>query len=347
MSPDRSAARSGLAQADDAARGYSAADRTEVPAVSCPRSRHVIEACVLGDDDLPLKDAAVELRNGEAQVIRGRTDRKGMIRFDGLDSGDYQLALYALDADAWEFVESVPLAEDAARGDGQAAWTAPADPAPGERTHLVEQGDSTAKIAERHGFFADTVWDWPANAALKAARGDKNILLAGDRLAIPPRRAKQVPAQVARRHVLRRKGVPEVLKLRFRAGGKPRRNLPYLASLVYGDGRVAADCTGTTGAEGEIALSVMPGIETARITLGTGASAQTHVVQVGYLDPASVTSGMQRRLANLGYYRGAPDGQPGDALREALRGFQRDQGIEVTGEIDGATRDKILEKHGA
>ena len=45
---------------------------------------------------------------------------------------------------------------------------------------------------------------------------------------------------------------------------------------------------------------------------------------------------VQRALAREGYYDGAIDGTMGPATRKALRRYQRDHGLEATGQIDGA-----------
>jgi peptidoglycan hydrolase-like protein with peptidoglycan-binding domain len=48
-----------------------------------------------------------------------------------------------------------------------------------------------------------------------------------------------------------------------------------------------------------------------------------------------VASPVQSALAKRGYYRGPIDGVIGARSRRAIRGFQNDQGLPVTGSIDG------------
>lgn len=48
-------------------------------------------------------------------------------------------------------------------------------------------------------------------------------------------------------------------------------------------------------------------------------------------DPAAVAR-VQRRLEDLGLYRGAADGRWGPKTRDALQRFQRDRGLEATGD---------------
>jgi localization factor PodJL len=49
----------------------------------------------------------------------------------------------------------------------------------------------------------------------------------------------------------------------------------------------------------------------------------------------------QRALARLGFYRGQADGMSSTDLRNAIRAFQRDQGLATTGDLDAATAAKL------
>jgi Putative peptidoglycan binding domain len=59
----------------------------------------------------------------------------------------------------------------------------------------------------------------------------------------------------------------------------------------------------------------------------------------GYGD--SSVSQIQEALAREGYYHGAIDGSVGPATRNALRRFQRDRGLEATGQIDRSVIDAL------
>ena len=54
-------------------------------------------------------------------------------------------------------------------------------------------------------------------------------------------------------------------------------------------------------------------------------------------DPGEVISNVQEALQQQGYYRGELDGTFGPMTRQALIGYQRDNGLPVTGEIDQDT----------
>ena len=56
----------------------------------------------------------------------------------------------------------------------------------------------------------------------------------------------------------------------------------------------------------------------------------------------SVAVDVQRKLARLHYYRGAIDGEIGSGSRAAIREYQNDRGLPVTGRID----DRLLRSLG-
>lgn len=60
---------------------------------------------------------------------------------------------------------------------------------------------------------------------------------------------------------------------------------------------------------------------------------------------ASTTRQMQRALSRLGYYHGPMDGESSPALDRAVKAYQRDQGLAVTGELD-AQAAAVLMKYG-
>jgi N-acetylmuramoyl-L-alanine amidase len=73
---------------------------------------------------------------------------------------------------------------------------------------------------------------------------------------------------------------------------------------------------------------------------------QTLELAFGGLDPITELSGIRARLQHLGYLRGPVDGASDAGTERALRAFQEAQGLEVTGVVDDATRDRLREAHG-
>jgi peptidoglycan hydrolase-like protein with peptidoglycan-binding domain len=66
---------------------------------------------------------------------------------------------------------------------------------------------------------------------------------------------------------------------------------------------------------------------------------------LGGLDPHDTVSGAQARLANLGFYGGAADGQLSPETRAALQAFQKAQGLEASGELDDSTQSALASAH--
>jgi peptidoglycan hydrolase-like protein with peptidoglycan-binding domain len=50
----------------------------------------------------------------------------------------------------------------------------------------------------------------------------------------------------------------------------------------------------------------------------------------------SIAAQVQRKLKKLGYYTDAVDGEIGTNTRAAIRAYQEDNGLEITGRIDKA-----------
>lgn len=329
-----------LEAADQAAQQQSAEQEAGGGAAGCPAPpAHAVEVQVVGEDDRPLPETAVELRKSEQEVVRGRTDTGGVARFDGMEERAYRLGLYELDQDAWEVLGSEPLSAEAAASRGAASWQPPpAAEGAGPLEHVAAPGECIAKISDRYGFFPGTVWEAADNTALRELRGTMYILVAGDRVAIPARRDGSAEVRTGNRYRVRRKGVPETLRVRFLDGDRPRADAPYLFRVKDADGTPVADRKGTTDAEGFVTESLPPSARVAEIVLGQGVGQEVYEVAIGNVDPLDTVRGVQARLRNLGYSCGDEDGEPGPGTAGALRAFQRDRGLPVTGEIDDATR---------
>lgn len=230
-----------------------------------------------------------------------------------------------------------------------AAPTAPVSVPPpepvGEGGHVVTSGEGISSIAEATGFFWQTLWNHGDNADLKRARPNPHVLLPGDRVTIPPREEKLHDAQTGRRHRFRRRGVPAQIRFQVRdAEGKPFAGKRYelkVGSLLY---------EGTTDAEGRILRWVAAAARTGEITVWLATPDYPEVVryslQVGHLEPIESTRGVKSRLNGLGFACGEASDEIDAATAEALRAFQRAQGMTETGQLDEATRGKIREAYG-
>ena len=133
--------------------------------------------------------------------------------------------------------------------------------------------------------------------------------------------------------------------------------VPVELALRGGDGQPVANHAyrvtglgsprdGTTDAEGVARLEVPVHVREVEITLdGSGRSFR---LLIGDMDPVDEPSGVWKRLRHLGLLARdemAPEGD--EALAEAVAAFQREAGLEPTGEVDQATRDALVRAHGS
>lgn len=213
----------------------------------------------------------------------------------------------------------------------------------GQGHYVVQDGDSVVSIARAAGLLPDTVWNDPANAALKEARKDGELLLPGDRVTVTPIRPKVVACATGARHVFRRKSVPVTVTLTVQdEEGAPFAGKKYELSI---DGTVLA---GTTGSDGKIEATIDPTSRSGelRVWLAEPGLPNPWIcsLRLGELNPVEHVTGVQQRLANLGFYRGAIDGDA-DSARAAVAAFQSEQDLTASGAIDQDTRHKLAELH--
>ena len=202
----------------------------------------------------------------------------------------------------------------------------------------VASGDCIFSLAFERGFFPETIWSDPANASLKELRVDPSVLLPGDVVVIPDKQPKQLRAATGARHRFRRRGVPKFLRIRLVGSGVPLANREVSIAV---DG--AAPRAAVTDGDGWLEHGIAPNSRVAVVQLN---ERTTYRLQLGMLDPVDTESGVQGRLQLLGLYDG-PIGEATPETAEALRRFQRANGLTATGESDVDTRKKLLAVAGA
>lgn len=206
---------------------------------------------------------------------------------------------------------------------------------PGGQTYTVNQGDCLNSIAAAFGMLPDTIWD--ANDDLKEKRNNPNALMPGDQLVIPDLRPKKFSGATDMQHKYVRKGVPSKFRLVVEQHQQPIAGKEYRLTV---DGK---EYSGTTSSTGLIEISLAPDAQQGVLTIPEeGIECQ---LQFGCLDPLEEVSGAQARLQNLGYFDGEVDGEMSDDLAESLSFFQSDCGLEVSGELDDATKQALLAQH--
>lgn len=204
--------------------------------------------------------------------------------------------------------------------------------------HVVTQGDCMSSIAERYGFFWETLWEHPQNAGLKGAGRHPNALHPGDVVFIPEKRLRSYTRATGAKHTWRVRGVPVKVRLRLLDDDVPRAGVPFTLSVE------GVETSGATDPDGWLEATVPPGAQRGTLRLGEGDDVQECEVWLGHLDPVETLTGVQGRLMNLGYGC-SPTGALDDATRDAVAAFQATAGLAATGEIDDATRAKLRALH--
>src|SRR5215204_836163 len=209
------------------------------------------------------------------------------------------------------------------------------------RIHKVEPGECLSSIGFDTGFFPQTLWELPENAALREKRESPHILREGDEVYIPDLRIKQQTAAINRRHRFKRKGVPEILRVRFLDElDEPRPGLKYelkIGGLLR---------KGETDEGGWLEEWIPPDEMEASITIldetGETPIEEKYDVQLGRLNPSRDPDGIRARLENLGIDCGETE----EDLSMAISSFQNHyDDLDVTGVADEKTIAGLKEIH--
>ena len=210
--------------------------------------------------------------------------------------------------------------------------------------HTVQQGESLSSIAHQYGFRDyKLVYNHPDNAGFRRKRPNPNLIYPGDVLTIPDKDTKQTKIVTNNKHKFVLKVAKRVLRVRFLDGsGKPMAGAQVDITVEGG-----ASQQKKTDGDGIVEIPVKPNSPAATLKLGE----RTVKLDLNHLNPLDDTddkgiSGLQARLYNLGYYRGPITNEVDKATAMAIALFQHDFQLEMSGEADEATIDKVVDEHG-
>lgn len=204
--------------------------------------------------------------------------------------------------------------------------------------YVLSKGEHISSVAAANGFgHYDLIWDLPANAKLREQRTDPHQLLPGDALVIPER----APIKIHKRATgAVHSFAVNVEKLKLRV------------KLLDFNGKALSGETVTLTAGGRTEVSAdADGVVTSRIprdcTHGElELGGESFELAVGELGPIADAESQAARLLNLGFWYGDDDElHDPAALALATELFQREQGLEVTGELDDASLRKLNALH--
>ena len=205
-------------------------------------------------------------------------------------------------------------------------------------SYVVKQGDHLSRIAFEHGFRDfHTIWDDPANAALKKLRGNPNVLMPGDTVVIPDRSQRIEKRPSGATHIF----VTPIPTLRLRV----------VVRDVNGDPIPDKDCELVVDGEKKMLKTDGDGrIDEELPILAQGGAlvldGGEYELKIGDLDPIEEQSGQRARLANLGYYLGGEIEIDEEELKSAVEEFQCDFDLFVDGICGPKTQKKLLKEHG-
>lgn len=212
------------------------------------------------------------------------------------------------------------------------------------RTHTVEQGECLYQIAQKYGVTVDAIWALAENAHLRESHRSPDVLFAGDVVHLPDIRVRTERAATEKRHGFRRKTRQPKMAITFRLlfEDKPRKNVSCKLVLddLPGPPREIPETTDDDGVvEFDVPLVARSGV----LKIG---DREFHRVRFSHLDPISEVSGIQQRLASLGYLV-RRTGSMDEQTRAALLEFQRVAQIGESGEIDEETVEALKARYGA
>ncbi len=208
------------------------------------------------------------------------------------------------------------------------------------QNHTVKRAETIVQIAQQYGFRAwEPIWNHDANSGLRNLRPSAHVLALGDKLYIPDKELAEFSCETNQSHIFRVRTMKQWIdQIMLDEANQP------LAGKRYELKVAGKSFSGETGGDGGLREEIPLSAKTAELKVwidSSDQSALTWKLRLGDLDPVETTYGLKGHLSNLGYACGGVDDQFNETVKKALREFQGDHGLRVTGESDPATREKL------
>lgn len=197
--------------------------------------------------------------------------------------------------------------------------------------HTVVQGDTLLALASKNGLDSwEDIVNASENASIKDTLTDPGILNPGVSLFIPNKTMKQQPSAIDAKHPFNIKRPKAWLRIAVKdAAGAALANSKYELTAA------GVTTSGTIAADGIIEQAVPIDTTTGKLKVWTSDTTfEEWELKIGWMNPISEDSGVQSRLANLGF-------DFGDDLAAAVMAFQVRIGLTPTGTIDDTLREKL------
>jgi putative peptidoglycan binding protein/LysM domain-containing protein len=217
--------------------------------------------------------------------------------------------------------------------------------------HTVKKGEHISSIAKRYGYSNwRLIYDHPDNSELRQQRPNPNVLHKGDKIVIPDKDLKSIECETEQRHRFRLELHNLLLRIIVRRYGRPITNKRY--ELRIGERISPTIYRGQTDDEGLVEQRINNDAQRGELIVWDDNTDPPKVIfkqniRIGHIDPVDCSTGVQSRLRNLGFYKGAIDGEDGPKTQDAIRAFQKKHGLEVNGVAGDETRQKLIEEHGS
>jgi hypothetical protein len=213
-------------------------------------------------------------------------------------------------------------------------------------SHTVQLGECMGSLAKRHGFSDHkALYDDGANATLKSDRPNPNVLAEGDVVTIPDKAEKKQSVATGAQHKFTLKRLKTLLRIVMQdEAGTALASKKYRLTIDGGE-----PLEGATAGDGKIEHPIDAAARSAELELwlkeGEGIDGYLFRLELGSLEHESSTRGCQARLINLGFDCGGMGGTLDAPTHDALRGFQKKNGLTENGNLDAPTRTKLRQLH--
>jgi hypothetical protein len=165
------------------------------------------------------------------------------------------------------------------------------------------------------------------------------LLRAGDGLFLPipgKRGEKRLPLSLGEENQFRVQGHARRLRLTLKHKGSALGGTPFRVDVA------GVTVAGSTDDSGMLDAVIPFDASEARLVV----DGRERGLVLGGLDPLHTVTGIQARLANLGFHLGAIDGVVGALTRRAIRRFQKSRSLLVDGIVGPKTRDALRSAYG-
>jgi N-acetylmuramoyl-L-alanine amidase len=283
---------------------------------------------VFSEDERPLSNCRLEVLLSDGEFRSVYTNLEGRAHLENIPQGQCHIRVPEKDGGAWHPAAGASSARvDQGR----------------HRQHVVQQGDHIGSIAHQYGVSdAPRIWHAPENKQIRTQRTNPNVLMPGDQITVPGIAVHEIvrPTDTTHRLVVKE---PATALLRLRLIDEKREPIADGPYEVRENGR-----TVTTGvlSSGNLECRIPASAKEVTLVFQADGVQIEQLVRVGALDPVGELSGIQARLANLGWYSGQIDGKHSDALASAANAFRGHAGLAKGGDLDEAFQKALAREHG-